>query len=92
MEMYLEAEIAVQIEGKKTARFEDKVGPHQGSVLSPLICAIIVMHVLTDHLNRNMREFLYANDLVNLGNSWEDVSQKYCTPDGKHIGKQMPES
>jgi len=49
MEMYLEAETAVQIEGKKTTWFEVKVGVHQGSVLSPLLFAI-VMDSLTDHL------------------------------------------
>jgi len=35
MEMYREAETAVQTKGKKTAWFE--VGMHQGSVLSPLL-------------------------------------------------------
>jgi len=48
---------------------------HQGSVLSPLLFAI-VMDALTDHPNKDMREFLYADDLAILGNSWEDVSQK----------------
>jgi len=72
-----EAETAEQIEGKKTAWLEVKVGVYQGSVLSPLLFAI-VMHSLTDHLNKDMREFLYADDLAILGNGWEDVSQKYA--------------
>jgi len=50
IKMYREAETAVQIEVKKTAWFEVKVGVHQGSVLSPLLFAI-VMDALTDHLN-----------------------------------------
>jgi len=33
---------------------------------------------LTDHLNKDMRKFLYADDLAILGNNWEDVSQKYA--------------
>jgi len=33
---------------------------------------------LTDHLNKDLREFLYADDLAILGNSWEDISQKYA--------------
>jgi len=57
MEMYLDAETAVQIEGKKTTWFEVKFGVHQGSVLSPLLFAI-VMDTLTDHLYKDMREFL----------------------------------
>jgi len=51
MEMYREAETAVQIEGKKTAWFEVKLGVHQGIVLSPLLFEI-VMEALTDHLNK----------------------------------------
>jgi len=50
---------------------------HQGSVFSPLLFAI-VMDALTEHLNKDMREFLYADDLTILGNSWEDISQKYA--------------
>jgi len=37
----------------------------------------IVMDALTDYLNKDMREFPYAHDLAILGNSCEDVSQKY---------------
>jgi len=51
---------------------------HQGSVLSPLLFAI-VMDYLTDELNKDMREFLCAEDLAILRNNWEDVSQKYAT-------------
>jgi len=89
MEMYREAETAVQIEGKKIAWIEVKVGVHQGSVLSPLQFAI-VMDALTDHPNKDIREFLYADDLAIPGNSWEDVSQKYA--DEKSFGKQRSES
>jgi len=50
---------------------------YQGFVVSPLLFAI-VMDALTDHLNKDIREFLYADDLAILGNSWKDVSQKYA--------------
>jgi len=46
---------------------------HQGSVLSPLLFAV-VMDALSEHLNKDMREFVYADELAILGNSWEDVS------------------
>jgi len=36
------------------------------------------MGAVTDHINKDMREFLYADGLAILGNSWEDVSQKIC--------------
>jgi len=74
---YQEAETAVQIQGKKTAWFEVKVGVHHGSALSPLLFAI-VMDALTDHLNKDMGEFLFADDLAILGSSWEADSQKYA--------------
>jgi len=50
---------------------------HQGSVLSQLLFAIVI-DALTDHLTKDMREFLYADDVAILGNSWKDVSQKYA--------------
>jgi len=84
IEIYREAETAVQIEGKKTTWFKVKVGVHQGFVLSPLLF-VIVVDALTDHLNKDMREFLYADDLEILGNSWKDVSKKM--PDGKELWK-----
>jgi len=34
-----------------------------------------VMDSLTDHLNNDIREFLYVDDLAILGNSWENVGQ-----------------
>jgi len=61
IEMCREAETAVQIEDKKTAWFEVRVGVHQGSVLSPLLFAI-VMDAPTDQLNKDTREFLCADD------------------------------
>ena len=76
MEMYREAETAVQVEGERSDWFKIGVGVHQGSVLSPLLFAI-VMDALTDELDKNMREFLYADDAVIVGDSWEDVGEKY---------------
>ena len=76
MEMYREAMTAVQVEGQLSEWFGVKVGVHQGSVLSPLLFAI-VMDALTEDLGKNMREFLYADDVVILGDSWEDVGEKY---------------
>jgi len=58
---------------------------HQCSVLSPLLFAN-VMDDLTDRLTKDMREFLYADDLAVLETSLEDVSQKYM-PDRKRLWK-----
>jgi len=79
----------VQIEGKKNVWFEVKVGAHQGSVLGPLLFAI-VMHAQTDHLNNDTREFLYADDLAILGTA-ERTLVKICQME-RRFGKQRPES
>ena len=56
--------------------FEVKVGVHQGSVLSPLLFAI-VMDAVTENVEKGMKEFLYADDLVIMGDSWEEVEEKF---------------
>ena len=44
--------------------FEVKVGVHQGSVLSPLVFAIVVGEVMKSVKNSLMSEMLYGYDLV----------------------------
>ena len=44
--------------------FEVKVGKHQGSMLSPLVFAIVVDVVTENVRNGLMSEMLYADDLV----------------------------
>ena len=50
------------MESAHSQKFEVKVGAHQGSVLSPLLFAI-VMDVITENARRGVfNELLYAND------------------------------
>ena len=49
-----------------------KVGVHQGSILSPLLF-VIVIDEITKHLRTDLREFLYADDRVQLG----EVGKKF---------------
>ena len=44
--------------------FEMKIGVHQGSVLSPLVFAIVVDLVTENVRNGMMSEMLYPDDLV----------------------------
>ena len=76
MEMYKEVETSVKLEGEMLEWFKIKVGVHQGSVLSPLLFAI-VMDAITENVEKGMKEFLYADDLVIMGDSWEEVEEKY---------------
>ena len=58
MEMYKEVETSVKLEGEMSEWFKIKVGVHQGSVLSPLLFAI-VMDALTENVGkRNERVFV----------------------------------
>ena len=57
-----------------TDKFEVKVGVHQGSVLSPLLF-IIVLEALSQDFRAGVPwEDLYADDLVIIADSMEDVS------------------
>jgi hypothetical protein len=76
MEMYKAVKTAVKMEGARSDWFQVKVGVHQGSVLSPLLF-VVVMDEVTKELRTDMREFLYADDVVILGDSWKEVSEKY---------------
>ena len=52
--------------------FKVKVGVHQGSVLSPLMLAIVV-DVITENARRGVvNELLYAGDLVLMSKTMED--------------------
>ena len=52
------------------------MGVHQGSVLSPLLFAAIVGEATRD-LEKGSKSFLYADDIMLLGESWEEVGNRY---------------
>ena len=57
--------------------FEVKVGIHQGSVLSPLLFAIVV-DVITENAGRGVvNELLYADDLVIVSKGMEDLKERF---------------
>ena len=57
------------------------IGVHQGSVLSPLMFAIVV-DALTERVrDGSINEILYADDLVLVGETMKDLREKFC--DGK---------
>ena len=56
-----------------TEEFEVEVGLHQGSALSPLLF-VVVMDVLSETIaNDDIWELLYADDLVVMAHSEEDL-------------------
>ena len=64
MSLYEGAKTRVRVGLELSQEFEVKVGLHQGSVLSPLLFAIVV-DVITESVRNSLRsEMLYADDLV----------------------------
>ena len=57
--------------------FEVKVGVHQGSVLLPLLFAIVV-GIITENARRGVvNELLYADDLVFMSKAMEDLKERF---------------
>src|SRR5450755_1946739 len=71
--MYAGATTAVKLKDGVSQAYEVKVGVHKGSVLSPLLF-IIVMEALSCNFRQGIPwELLYADDLVLLADSEEEL-------------------
>ena len=58
-------------------KFEVKIFVHQGSVLSPLLFAIVV-EVVTENARRDVvTELLYADDLVLVSETMKDLKERF---------------
>ena len=77
MAMYENCESAVNINGTIGKPFSVKVGVHQGSVLSPLLF-VIVMEALSNDFKAGLPyELLYADDLVLMAESIQELETMY---------------
>ena len=76
-EMYDTIKTSVNMDCIRSESFEVKIGVHQGSILSPLLFAIVMDEVTRDIREGVVKELLYADDLILLGNSWEEVESRY---------------
>ena len=75
--MYEGAKTRVRVGLELSEEFELKVGVHQGSMLSPLVFAIVVDVVTESVRNGLMSELLYADDLVLMSETMEGLREKF---------------
>ena len=77
MSLYEGSKTKVRVESGTSEEFGVWVGVHHGSVLSPLIFAIVV-DVVTEHARKGLlNEILYADDLVPMSESLEDLRERF---------------
>lgn len=77
MSLYEGARTRVRVGSELSEEFEVRVGVHQGSVLSPLVFAIVVDVVTEEAREGLMYEMLYADDLVLMSETMEGLREKF---------------
>ena len=84
MSLYEGSRTKVRVESGFSEEFGVRVGVHKGSVLSPLIFAIVV-DAVSEHAREGLlNEILYANDLKLMSENLEELVPKM----ERCIGKQ----
>ena len=87
--LYEGAKTRVRVGMELSEAFCVKVGVHQGSVLSPLLFAIVV-DVITESAREDlMYEILYADDLVLMSKTMEELREKFQKWKGGFESKGM---
>ena len=76
MSLYTDACTVVRTSAGDSEKFEVRVGVHQGSVLSPVLFAIIMDVVSREARQGLPYELLYADDLVLIATSREELERK----------------
>ena len=73
MSLHDSAKTTAKMRSAYSEEFEVQVGVHQGSVLLPLLVAIVV-DVITENARRGVvNKLLYANDLVIMSEGLKDL-------------------
>ena len=77
MQLYEGASTMVKVGNGMSDAFSVGVGVHQGSVLSPLLFAIVMDVVCGEVMEGLLFEILYADDLVLMADSMEELQVKF---------------
>ena len=83
--MYTEACTVVRTDAGLSEIFEVKVGLNQGSVLSPLLFAAVMDVVSSEARNGLLSESLYADDLVIMAPTMEQLGTRVADWFGKGL-------
>ena len=75
--LYEGARTRVKVGAEMSVAFGVNVGVHQGSVLSPFLFAIVMDAVCGDVMEGLLYEILYADDLVLMADSMEELQIKF---------------
>ena len=72
LSLYEGAETKVRVGSSLSEEFSVKGGVHQGSVLSPLLFAMVI-HEVTENARKGwMKQILYADNLILMGKLWKN--------------------
>ena len=77
MSLYEGAEMKVRVGSGLSKEFPLKVGVHQGSVLSPLLFAMVIDEVTENARKGWKKQILYADDLVLMGETMEELRENF---------------
>ena len=77
MSLYHGAKTKFRVGSEVSEEFLVQVGVHQGSVLSPVLFTIVVDVISENAREGLMNEILYADDLVLLSESTENLKEKF---------------
>ena len=75
MSLYKGAETKVRAGSGLSEEFSVKVSEHQESVLSPLLFAMVIDEVTKNARKGWMKQILYADDLVLVGETMEELRE-----------------
>ena len=77
MSLYERTETNVRVGSSLSEEFSVKVGVHQGSVLSPLLFAMMMDEVTENARKGWMKQIFYADDLVLMGETMEELKENF---------------
>ena len=77
MSLYKGVRTKVKVGTHLSEELEMNVGVHQGSVLSPLLFAIVIDVVTNEIKEGTLQEIVYAGDIVLIARAWQNCRKQF---------------